>query len=99
MLRKDEATPEGKLEAVADPGESLAIGRNQARCPYGPGLLSPPFKPCMPISGTRLTDGLLMWHSRRPGSGSSRPIGVSQATRSGRGSTTNRETAVSPAGG
>jgi hypothetical protein len=28
-----------------------AIGRNQARCPCVPGLLSPAFKPCMPIPG------------------------------------------------
>ena len=36
------------------------IGRAQARCPLRVSFLSPPFKPCVRISRTRLTDGLLM---------------------------------------
>lgn len=52
------------------------IGRNQARCSCEPGLLNPPFKPCIRISRTRLTDGLSEPHSCRPRSSAARPVRI-----------------------
>ncbi len=80
--------------AIAAEVSSVAvIGRNQARCPCGPGFLNPPFKPCVRISRTRLADRLLMLRSRRQGSGWCRVIDAGRApARSGWGASPDRET-------
>jgi len=66
------ATPAERVTLCRRGLAELGIGRNQARCSCEPGLLNPPFKPCMRVSRTRLTDGLLMPHSLQSDSGSSR---------------------------
>src|SRR3989442_8021000 len=57
--RRDSSCPAGAAGSmVRNCPLAALIGRNQARCPCGPGFLNPPFQPCVPIAGTRLTDGL-----------------------------------------